>query len=345
MSSQKPLNEEEIIRLLWRTFGKSSSSKSGKDPFNDDVAWKVIPDRWKKKGIRAQRMFISKSDMLVSSTDVPKGMAPRQIASKSITACVSDFASKGVKPLYCLLSLGLPKSFAKWNKVLELGRGFRDACRLYGVQILAGDVNATEYDLVIDCSMYGLANSIVKRSSARPGDFVGVSGKFGLQSAGLRLLQGVAKTSDRGFERAAKNSVLNPRARLDLGLSISKLLTSSIDSSDGLALSLYHIAESSNVNIEINKIPLAEGITYFAEENELDPTALALFGGEEYELVSTYSPETIPREKAEKLGIMKIGRVTPLTGRTPRVFMTPTGRGKTEIIPRRGWLHFASSSC
>ena len=346
MSPKAPLGEEEVIQLLWRTMGRK------RDPFNDDVAWTELAKKSRLKNASKRMretngkllpLLISKSDMFVSGTDLPKRMTTRQAALKSITAAVSDFAAKGARPSYFHVSIGLPGDFATVENVRGLGLGFSDACTIYGLEILGGDINATREDLVIDCSMYGLASSIVKRSGAKPGDRVSVSGTFGLQSAGLRLLDGRARASSRRFERQAVNSVLNPRARLHLGLKIARLITSSTDSSDGLALSLYHLAESSRVDIEIDTIPLANGVEGFAHENALDPEELGLFGGEEYELVFTHPPDSSPKLKRMQNGVLEIGRVRTLSqDGSPKVFTTVGGSVK--IIPRRGWLHLSSGA-
>jgi thiamine-monophosphate kinase len=315
------LSDEQIITILWKYIGYRSD---GRDPFRDDVSWTTPAEKAK--------FLVSKCDMFVSSTDAPDRMTPRQMAAKSMTACVSDLASKGVRPRFCVLSIGLPRSRANSAFVRGLGSGFASASKLYGVRVLAGDTGSTTSDVTINCSMFGFANHIVKRKGAMSGDCVGVTGKFGLQPAGLLILQGKARSRNRFFSKRAISSVLNPRARLSTGLRLARLLSSSIDSSDGLAISLYYLAEASKVSIELNSIPLAEGVKEFAEENSIDPLSLALFGGEEYEIVSTF-PENSKR-RVEKLGVGIIGSVKK--DRRDKVY-----HGGREI-ERKGWIHFVS---
>src|SRR5262249_54333206 len=135
----------------------------------------------------AKSRIALKCDMLVASTDVPPGMSPAQVARKSVVSCVSDFASKGVKPVAAMISLGLPRD-AEPNYIRGLAKGFAIASREFDVQIVGGDTNSTFGETVIDCSMVGIAKTIPARRGARPGDVVAVSGYFGLPPAGLRIL-------------------------------------------------------------------------------------------------------------------------------------------------------------
>jgi thiamine-monophosphate kinase len=162
---------------------------------------------------------------------------------------------------------------------------------------------------------------------------IGVSGKYGHPPEGMLILLGKAKTRDSEFEKNSTYSVLEPRARLDAGLKLSKYFTSCIDSSDGLAISLYHLAESSKANFELSELPMQEGLEEFAEENELQPSDLVLFGGEEYELVCTFNPKY--EKIVSRAGIISIGRVKRAE-KEPRVYLGGN------LIPRKGWLHFQS---
>lgn len=316
------LDEEEIIKILWTKIGPVSR----RDPFDDDAAW---------VSNNPNRLVVAKSDMLVAATDAPSQMTPAQIARKSVVSCVSDFASKGVRPSFCLVSLGLPRRKTTREVIESIAAGFQAAQKEYSLRIIGGDTNETAADQVIDCTLLGFSRKLVKRSGARPGHCVGVSGSFGLQAAGLLLLQGKARTKDIAFSRRAIDSVLNPRARLDVGLKASKSLSSCIDSSDGLALSLYHLAESGGVGITLDKIPIASGIDNFAIDNKVSAGDLALFGGEEFELVCTFDPKYAAH--LSRLGITIIGKVERLPlGESSLI----SYNGKK--VMRRGWMHFKS---
>jgi thiamine-monophosphate kinase len=324
------LDEESIIRLLWGGFGAGSHSGAVGDPFNDDAAW--------VRNSRRKKFLVAKADMMVASTDAPPGMTPEQMARKAVVACVSDLAAKGVKPSYCLVSLGLPKKLANTSFISGIASGFSRAEAEYGLKIIGGDTNSTLEDPIFDCSVFGYSDILIKRSGARIGDLVGVSGKFGYPPAGLLLLMGKAKSSDPYFNDRARQSVLEPQARLDLGLRAARLLSSCIDCSDGLAISLYHLAQSSGVDFELSKAPAGEGLDGFASENSLDPNELVFYGGEEYELVCTFNPRH--SLMLSRLGISVIGSV--VSRKEEKEGAAPKVTFESSVLPRRGWLHFKS---
>lgn len=319
------LDEYDVIGLITKRFGKLPP---GYSPIGDDVA--VIPPG--KVGERV----VMKCDMLVGRTDVPPEMTWEMASRKAVGMCVSDFAAKGVRPTAFMVSLGLPRGTGK-ERVVELASGLARASREWGVRLVGGDTGEAD-DLVIDCLMVGFAKSIVSRAGARPGEWVVVTGPFGQTAAGLKILIHRAKAEAR-FRRTAVSSVLMPAPRLALGLALSKYLTSSIDSSDGLAISLHTISEMSGVGIRLSRLPYAEGLERFASLNSCSAEELALYGGEEYEVVGTVKKGRIAeaKRKAKSMGseLRVIGETVPLA-RGKRVFL----RGKD--VRKDGWIHFRS---
>lgn len=270
--------------------------------------------------------------MLVASTDVPPGMDAWQIARKSIVSCVSDLAAKGVKPHAAMISLGMPKNCTR-PYVEGLARGFAGASKEFEVKIVGGDTNEAA-GLVIDCSMIGFANKIPTRGGARPGDAVVVSGMFGLPPAGLAILMRNAAAAG-AFRKQAADSVLFPEPRQRFGLALAKYFSSSIDSSDGLAVSLYELAGQSKADIAVHNIPVADGVEKFAQENSIDLHELVFHGGEEYEIVATIPIAKLRQAEAAakraKVGLQIIGRVKRGVG---NVFV-----GK-KLLENRGYVHF-----
>jgi thiamine-monophosphate kinase len=311
------LNEKEIIGIFANKLGISNL---------DDVA---LLD----KGI------VIKSDMLVASTDVPPGMEAWQIARKSVVSCTSDLAAKGVKPHAAVISLGIPNSYSAQRSNIEgLAKGFAIASKEFGVKIVGGDTNETG-ELVIDCSMIGFpVFKIPTRSGASPGDYVIVSGAFGFAPAGLAiLLQQKAITAGSSiFRKRAVKSVLEPHPRQSFGLVIARYSSASIDSSDGLAVSLYELAsQSKRVDIAVYRIPAVEGLDKFARENGYETDELVFHGGEEYEIVATIPPTKIKQANAaaRKAGVslQVIGRVQRGSG---SVFV------RKRLLENRGYVHF-----
>jgi thiamine-monophosphate kinase len=315
------LDEKQIIRIFANKLGISNLN---------DVA---LLD----KGI------VMKSDMLVASTDIPSGMEAWQAARKSIVSCISDLAAKGVRPHAAVISLGIPSSYSMLQPYIEgLAEGFAIASKEFGVRIVGGDTNEAA-ELVIDCSMIGFSTfKVPTRSGAKPGDYVIVSGPFGFAPAGLAiLLQNAITVSSNSssksvtFRKHAVKSVLEPYPRQSFGLALARYFSSSIDSSDGLAVSLYELAsQSEGVDIIIYSIPFVEGLDKFAQENNLDKNDLVFHGGEEYEIVATISPTKIRQAEAaaRKAGVSLhvIGRVQKGSG---KVF------ARDRLLENRGYMH------
>ena len=277
---------------------------------------------------------VLKCDMLVSSTDVPPRMKPWQIARKSIVSCVSDFASKGARPTAALISIGIPSGTER-EFITGLARGFSVSSKEFGVRIVGGDTNEAS-ELVIDCCMFGTAKSgaMPARTGAKAGDVVVVSGPFGLSAAGLAIIMKGAH-SGTAFGRRAVRSVLEPIPRMLFGSNLARFFSSSTDSSDGLAISLYLLAKGSKVDIDIDSIPAAKGLYEFASYNSLDADELVFHGGEEYEIVSTIPRSKVPAATAAAkragLKFYTIGNVRKGLG---NVWL---GRKKLE---NRGYVHF-----
>ena len=318
------LDEKQIIRIFANKLGISNL---------DDV---VVLD----KGI------VIKSDMLVESTDVPPGMEAWQTARKSVVSCVSDLAAKGVRPYAAVISLGIPNSYPTQRQDIEgLAEGFAIASKEFGVKIVGGDTNEAG-ELIIDCTIIGFRRfKVPTRSGAKPGDYVVVSGLFGFTPAGLSILlqkNAVTMKEDNHnddfnsiFRKKAVKSVLEPCPRQRFGLALAKYFSSSIDSSDGLAVSLYELAsQGEDVDITIYSIPVVSGLDKFAQDNNLDMNELLFYGGEEYEIVATI-PDTKIRQaeaaaKRADVDLYVIGRVQ-------------RGSGKVSVQDRmlenRGYMH------
>ena len=326
MDFTESLGEKEIIRIIASRLEMPETFV----PFGDDVSAISIDEN---------KLAVLKTDMLVGKTDVPPGMSLRQAARKAVVMNVSDFAAKGVKPLIILVSLGFPRGL-KEEDVNEIGEGLNEGAREYGAYIIGGDTNEAS-DLIISCSLLGFSSKerIISRFSARPGDIVAVTGKFGKTAAGLRILmEGLSVPKEIG--ESLKEAVLMPKARLKEGIALSRTggLTASIDSSDGLAWSLYELSDASNVGFIINNVPIAEEALKFARIYDLDPWDLSLYGGEEYELIVTIKPEFWEKAKiaVRKSGgsLIRIGVVT----KEKKIKLEADG--ETRVIERRGWEHF-----
>lgn len=344
----KRLSEKEIIDLFVSKFRNPNLTQTANyirrqyctatRIGTDDVTIMSL-ERRLKKGVK----LVFKCDMLVESTDVPSGMKPWQIARKSIVSCVSDFSAKGIKPIYTsLLSLGIPERYSK-GEILELLRGFEISSREFGINFVGGDTNESN-ELIIDCSMIGFSDngSIPSRNGAGPGDLIVVSGEFGYSAAGLKILIEGAKAG-RNFKQRAITSVFRPNPQQKFGISLARYFSSSIDSSDGLATSLYELAGQSKVNFFITKIPTLKAVEFFVKNNNfVDSDEFVFYGGEEFHIVATVPSRNMKRVeslvKKHKLKMIVVGKVTKGNG---KVFVQRSKDKKNgfELLDNRGYLH------
>ncbi|MGA7370707.1 MAG: thiamine-phosphate kinase [Nitrososphaeraceae archaeon] len=319
--------EQQIINIL------SSELRLHKQPFPlDDVA---LIDLGRTK---RPRLLAFKCDMLIGSTDIPPFMKSWQVARKSIVSCVSDFAAKGLTPSVCILSLGLPRSISLYT-IKELTYGFRMASREFGINIIGGDTNHSN-EFTIDCSMFGHSNlpisAIPAQSGAKPGDVIVTSGVFGQTAAGLKIALNNAMVKKQ-IKARYMSSVMLPKPRVKFGISLRKFLSSSIDSSDGLASSLCRLAIKSKVDFNVEWIPIAPGIDEFASKNGILSKKLVMYGGEEFEIVGTIPLGRLSRARqiatSKGLRLIEIGKVSSGTG---KVFLTGKG-GIPEELENRGY--------
>lgn len=327
MKTAKDLGERKIIELILSNIERYPKMYA---PFGDDVA--AIP-------IERGRLTVLKTDMLVGSIDVPPGMSLFQVGRKAVVMNISDFASKGVRPTALLVSLGLPRSFTEEN-VEDLSKGLNAGCREYGAYLVGGDTSEAS-DLIIACMVYGTvqAKRFILRGGSKTGDILAVTGPFGKSAAGLKfVLENLV--APRQLRDKLVESIYVPKAHLKEGLALARsgVATGSIDSSDGLAVSLHEMRKMSGKGFEISMLPVAEEARAFAELNGLDANDLALYGGEEYELIVTVQAGNWDRavEAVARSGgvLIQMGVVTD----SPHIVLRDDGR--TTEIPRRGWEHF-----
>ncbi|MFP3951411.1 MAG: thiamine-phosphate kinase [Candidatus Bathyarchaeia archaeon] len=290
-----------------------------------------------------EKAVVLKTDMLVWETDIPLGMSHYQAARKSVVMNFSDLGSKGVQPVAFLASMGVPRS-TPVSAVEDMARGFSDGAREYGGYMLGGDTNET-CDVIIAGMAYGIAEEslLMRRGGSNPGDVLCVTGPFGDTAAAFKiLLEGFDAPSD--LERALTSSVYLPEARVTEGVTLAEtgLATSCMDSSDGLAISLYDLSRSSDNGFRITNVPISKTAEIFAEYNELDANKLALYGGEEYELVFTIKPGKVSaiRDALDVVGcqLIEIGVVTE------EETMTYLDEGEEKRIMMGGWEHFKKNN-
>jgi thiamine-monophosphate kinase len=274
-------------------------------------------------------------DMLVGSTDVPAGTPPESIGWKALTASMSDLAAKGARPILAHVEMGLPPEM-EFEELKAIWRGIEMAKDRYSVLVVGGDTNASR-ELVLGVFAVGEAKRPVPRGGSRPGDLIGVTGAFGRAAAGLHSI--LTGDTDPKWE-PLRRSFLWPEARIEAGQVASRYATGMIDSSDGLARSLYDMCRLSGLGYVIERLPIDEEVERYAASHGLDPERIVLGGGEEYELIITFDPED---ERALKEELQSVGCGLQVIGRVIE------GRGVWRLrdgelteVPELGWVHFTT---
>ena len=311
------LLEKKIIELFQSKLGNTS----------------FVPEDVESFKIGKEKLVV-KVDTFVESTDLPPQMKLKDAARKNIVSCVSDFATKGVKPIFGIVSLTIPRKFSRSN-IENLAKGFQGAAREFGLKILGGDTNEGK-ELVMTFSLFGTTKKIVSRSGAKTDHVIITSGSFGYTGAGLSILLKNKKSSKK-FCAKAKNAVFKPECRLLFCLKNKKYLSSSMDSSDGLSTTLNEMSSQSKKKFIITAMPSENDILEFAASNKLNLNDLILNSGEEYEIVATTNKSNLPKlknyAKKHRIKMHEIGYVTKGRG----VFYKKNG--KLVKIKDKGWQH------
>ena len=314
----KKLNETSIIEIFQKGLGKKKFDSEDVEVFN-----------------LGKNKIVAKTDTLVQSTDIPSKMGLSDAARKSIVACVSDFASKGVKPDYGMISINLPKTISRL-KINQIVSGFRKASKEFNISILGGDTNEGE-EIVFNVCLFGIVDKIVTRKDSKKGDLIFVTGPFGYTAAGLNMILG-KKRGKTEFVKKAINSVIKPKPRLNFGIKNKRYFSSSMDSSDGLSTTLNEMSKQSKNKFIITKIPALKDLENFVKSYKLNLNNLVFNGGEEYEFVFTVHPNhkktIINNAKLLKIPIIEIGFVT--SGKSVYI------KNDNDLIQLKdkGWKHF-----
>jgi len=221
-------------------------------------------------------------DTLVAGVHFPADSSPEQIGHRALAVNLSDLAAMGARPLWFTLALTLPEADEAW--LAGFSRGLAALARRHHVALVGGDTTRGPLSITIQvhgCVPPGLA---LRRDGARAGDDVWVSGHPGTAALGLRqLLAGGARDE-------AARVFAEPAPRVALGLALRGLASAAIDVSDGLLADAGHIAARSAVAIvlERERLPFSPQLDSLADRD--DACALALGGGDDYELCFTAPP-------------------------------------------------------
>ena len=292
------------------------------------------------------------NDLLIEGVHFDLMYTPlRHLGYKTVVVNVSDLYAMNATPSHITLGIAFSNRFSL-EALEEFYEGVYAACEKYGVDLIGGDTTSSKKGFIISCTAIGevAPEKFVKRSTAKKGDLLCVTGDLGAAYIGLTLLEREKKIfmenpkiqPDLEGEEYVVGRMLKPEARRELIHFFDEAQltpTSMIDVSDGLSSEILHICKSSEVGCVLyeEKIPIAEDTRQAAFKFNLDPTACALSGGEDYELLFTMKQDDYDKIK-DNPGISIIGYMTEPNAGAHIL----TKGGNKFAITAQGWNAFSN---
>jgi thiamin-phosphate kinase len=314
------------------------------------------PDVIAGVGDDAAILDIGSNDVLVATCDVQvedthfrlRGITPHDIGRRALAVNLSDIAAMGARPRFALISLLVPPTLDV--AVLDgIYAGLREEAAQFDVALVGGNIARNAERLIIDIMLLGTGtrNRLLRRNSAKPGDMVMVTGSLGSAAAGLLVLEDeqlAAKVAPENLVGvlAAQRT---PTPRVAAGQWLAQhAVTTGIDVSDGLAADISHICEASGVGVQIEaeSLPIQPETATVAALAGQNPQNLALFGGEDYELLFTVPTDrahALARELFDATGVKATAIGTICMGSAITLFR----EGKPSPLPSTGWDHLRLS--
>ncbi|KJV46632.1 thiamine monophosphate kinase [Pantoea sp. BL1] len=317
------------FELIARYFNRVTSSRRDVEKgIGDDCALLNVPEK--------QTLAIS-TDTLVAGVHFLRDIHPADLGYKALAVNLSDLAAMGADPAWLTLAITLPEVNESW--LAAFSDSLFELLDYYDMQLIGGDT--TRGPLSLTLGIHGLVPTgrALKRSGAKPGDWIFVTGTLGDSAAGLSLLQHRHRLNDPAVHEVLIKRHLRPMPRVLQGQALRNLATSAIDISDGLIADLGHILTASRVGARLNleALPLSAALRdHFETEQVL---TWALSGGEDYELCFTV-PEVNRGALDVALGHLGvpytcIGQIAPEADG-----LTLLENGKPRRFNHKGFDHF-----
>ena len=324
------MNEFEIIKTYFYPLAKKFP---GALSLLDDAALLDIdPDH---------QMVIT-NDILTAGVHFFENDPADLVARKSIRVNLSDLAAMGAEPLVYLLALSLPNTVD--DAWLELfSNGLKQDQINYGISLIGGDTSSTPGPTSISITMLGRirVNKALKKSNAKLGDDIWVSGNIGDAGVALKIIKGEVNVIDDKSKNYLFKRLHLPEPRLELGNNLIEIANSATDISDGLANDLNNICQASGFGavVQGDSIPISELVSTLIKQTKHLKMSHIISGGDDYELVFTAPPEYTKNintlSKNMGLKISKIGSI--VEGKTIRII---DKIGHDLPLETEGYQHF-----
>ncbi|WP_194205234.1 thiamine-phosphate kinase [Superficieibacter sp. 1612_C1] len=263
--------------LIARYFDRVRSSRLDVETgIGDDCALLNIPEK--------QTLAIS-TDTLVCGIHFLPDIDPADLACKALAVNVSDLAAMGADPAWLTLALTLPEVNEPW--LAAFSDSLFEQLNYYDMQLIGGDTTRGPLSMTLGIHGFVPLGRALKRSGARPGDWIYVTGTPGDSAAGLAILQGRLQVNDEADAAYLVKRHLRPTPRVLHGQALRDRASSAIDLSDGLISDLGHILKASGcgARLDLDEFPFSAPLLRHAEPEQA--LRWALGGGEDYELCFT----------------------------------------------------------
>jgi thiamine-monophosphate kinase len=281
------------------------------------------------------------TDAIVEGVHFLPGDPPHTIARKALRVNLSDLAAKGAAPAGFVLTLALRTADENWLK--EFANALGEDAKLFACPLLGGDTVSTPGPLSISVTAFGHvpAGRMVRRSGAKAGDVVLVTGTIGDATLGLALLKHGSETGSPAAQSALIGRYRVPEPRVRIAAAVREHAHAAMDVSDGLAGDLAKLCKASGVTAEIKleQVPLSPAARVGLAKRLTTIEAL-ISGGDDYEVLCTVpesslaaflSAAAVQRVEATAIGVIR-------SGDDPPVFISATGRPVT--LKRSSYSHF-----
>jgi thiamine-monophosphate kinase len=296
------------------------------------------------------KQTVISSDMLIEGVHFDLMYTPlKHLGYKSVVVNLSDICAMNATPTHITLNLGISNRFSV-EALEEFYEGVFAACNYYNVDLIGGDTVSSQRGLIISITAIGeiTPDKFVTRSGAKSKDLLCVSGDLGGAYLGLQLLEREKKIflehpeikPDLEGRAYVTGRLLKPEARIDIVEWLAEndiVPTSMMDISDGLSSEILHICRQSNVGCVLyeDKIPFHDETKEVAYKFDTDPTACALSGGEDYELLFTVKQEDYDKLRMQE----KISVIGYMTEPSEGKYLI-TRKGNKHELTAQGWVAF-----
>jgi thiamine-monophosphate kinase len=286
---------------------------------------------------RPDHELVVTADAMVEGVHFLTDDPPDLVARKLLRVNLSDLAAKAAEPYGYMLTVAWPPGWeADRREAFALGLGEDQA--IFGLKLVGGDTVSTLGPMIASVTMFGWAETgwTVRRSGARAGDVVLISGTIGDGWLGLKAARG--ELIGLGADWLARRYRL-PEPRLALRDALCNHANAAADVSDGLLADAGHISEASGlaVRLELERLPISEAGRRLAPWRTAQDLLALASGGDDYEIVCTASPEQVEAliAAAARANI----RLTPIGRMSEGGGVTATFQGELVQIDRLGWRH------